>query len=84
MQREMAQRRMMQEVPKADVVVTNPTHYAVALRYDPEKMHAPIVVALGKDLIAANIRESRPPEPYKGKGIRYRGEHVARKVGKRV
>jgi len=34
--------------------------------------------------IAANIRESRPPEPYKGKGIRYRGEHVARKVGKRV
>ena len=57
MQREMAQRRMMQEVPKADVVVTNPTHYAVALRYDPEKMHAPIVVALGKDLIAANIRE---------------------------
>ncbi len=57
MQREMAQRRMMQEVPNADVVVTNPTHYAVALRYDPDKMNAPVVVALGKDLIAANIRE---------------------------
>ncbi len=57
MQREIAQRRMMQEVPNADVVVTNPTHYAVALRYDPDKMNAPVVVALGKDLIAANIRE---------------------------
>lgn len=57
MQREMAQRRMMQEVPKADVVVTNPTHYAVALRYDPERMNAPVVVAKGKDLVAANIRE---------------------------
>jgi flagellar biosynthetic protein FlhB len=57
MQREIAQRRMMEEVPKADVVVTNPTHYAVALRYDPEKMNAPIVVAKGKELIAANIRE---------------------------
>jgi flagellar biosynthetic protein FlhB len=57
MQREMAQRRMMQEVPKADVVVTNPTHYAIALRYDPEKMAAPVVVAKGKDLVAANIRE---------------------------
>ena len=57
MQREIAQRRMMQEVPNADVVVTNPTHYAVALRYDPDKMNAPVVVALGKDLVAANIRE---------------------------
>jgi flagellar biosynthetic protein FlhB len=57
MQRELAQRRMMQEVPKADVVVTNPTHYAVALRYDPERMNAPVVVARGKDLVAANIRE---------------------------
>ncbi|MCB1727955.1 MAG: flagellar biosynthesis protein FlhB, partial [Gammaproteobacteria bacterium] len=57
MQREIAQRRMMQEVPKADVVVTNPTHYAVALRYDPDRMGAPIVVAKGKDLVAANIRE---------------------------
>ena len=57
MQREIAQRRMMQEVPKADVIVTNPTHYAVALRYDPDRMGAPQVVAKGKDLIAANIRE---------------------------
>ncbi len=57
MQREIAQRRMMEEVPKADVIVTNPTHYAVALRYDPEKMNAPRVVAKGKDLIAANIRK---------------------------
>ncbi len=56
MQRELAQRRMMQEVPKADVVVTNPTHYAVALRYDPERMRAPVVVAKGKNLVAANIR----------------------------
>ena len=56
MQRELSQRRMMQEVPKADVVVTNPTHYAVALRYDPERMRAPVVVAKGKNLVAANIR----------------------------
>lgn len=57
LQREMAQRRMMEEVPKADVVVTNPTHYAVALRYDQEGMLAPKVVAKGIELIAANIRE---------------------------
>ena len=57
MQREMAQRRMMQEVPKADVIVTNPTHYAVALRYNPDEMHAPVVVAKDKDLVAANIRD---------------------------
>ena len=56
-QQEMAQRRMMQDVPKADVVVTNPTHYAVALRYDDKRMRAPIVVAKGKDLLAARIRE---------------------------
>jgi flagellar biosynthetic protein FlhB len=56
MQMEMAQRRMMEAVPKADVIVTNPTHYAVALRYDAERMAAPIVVAKGRDLIAANIR----------------------------
>jgi len=57
MQREIAQRRMMEEVPKADVIVTNPTHYAVALRYDPDKMNAPLLVAKGKDLVAANIRK---------------------------
>ncbi len=56
LQREMAQRRMMHAVPEADVVVTNPTHYAVALRYDPETMRAPKVVAKGGDLIAARIR----------------------------
>jgi flagellar biosynthetic protein FlhB len=56
LQREMAQRRMMEQVPKADVIVTNPTHYAVALKYDPECMHAPKLVAKGADLIAMNIR----------------------------
>jgi flagellar biosynthetic protein FlhB len=57
LQREMAQRRMMQEVPRADVIVTNPTHYAVALKYDPESMHAPKLVAKGADLVAQNIRK---------------------------
>ncbi|MES9935494.1 MAG: flagellar biosynthesis protein FlhB [Sedimenticola sp.] len=57
LQREMAMRRMMEEVPKADVVVTNPTHYAVALRYDQNRMRAPKVVAKGMNLIAANIRQ---------------------------
>ena len=55
-QQEISRRRMMQEVPKADVVITNPTHYAVALRYDQMKMSAPIVVALGADEIAGHIR----------------------------
>ncbi len=56
LQREIAQRRMMEEIPKADVIVTNPTHYAIALRYDQENMLAPEVVAKGKGVIAANIR----------------------------
>ncbi len=56
-QREMARRRMMTEVPKADVVVTNPTHYAVALSYAEGGMRAPRVVAKGSDLVAARIRE---------------------------
>jgi flagellar biosynthetic protein FlhB len=56
-QRAAAKRRMMSEVPKADFVVTNPTHYAVALKYDPSTMRAPRVVAKGGDLIALNIRE---------------------------
>ena len=56
-QRALAQGRMMQEVPTADVVVTNPTHYAVALRYDEKKNRAPIVVAKGVELIALKIRE---------------------------
>ena len=55
-QREMAQRRMMDEVPKADVIVTNPTHIAVALKYD-ETMVAPTIIAKGADLIAEKIRE---------------------------
>src|SRR5688572_7740778 len=56
-QREMARRRMMAEVPKADVIVTNPTHYAVALRYDDSAMRAPRVIAKGADAVAAKIRE---------------------------
>lgn len=55
-QREAAQRRMMAEVPKADVVVTNPTHFAVALKYDAEVSAAPIVVAKGMDFIAQKIK----------------------------
>ncbi len=57
LQQEMAQRRMMEDVPTADVIITNPTHYAVALKYDPETMDVPVVVAMGKDLIALKIRE---------------------------
>ncbi len=56
-QRDQARKRMMAAVPKADVVVTNPTHYAVALRYDRDNMAAPQVVAKGMNLIAARIRE---------------------------
>ena len=56
-QREMARKRMMTEVPKADVVVTNPTHFAVALKYDRERMGAPVVVAKGMNLLAARIRD---------------------------
>lgn len=57
MQRQMAQGRMMDNVPEADVVVTNPTHFSVALKYDQLNMNAPIVVAKGADIIAARIRE---------------------------
>ena len=57
MQREMARRRMMAEVPKADVVVTNPTHFSVALKYDAAKMGAPVVVAKGRGELALKIRE---------------------------
>ena len=56
LQRAIATRRMMVDVPKADLVAMNPTHYAVALRYDAAKMKAPRVVAKGADLIALNIR----------------------------
>ncbi|MDD9195553.1 flagellar biosynthesis protein FlhB [Aliivibrio sp. S3MY1] len=57
LQREMTQRRMMADVPSADVIVTNPEHYSVALRYDQNKDSAPIVVAKGVDHIAMKIRE---------------------------
>ncbi len=56
LQREFAQRRMMDKVPTADVVVSNPTHYAVALKYDQDTMAAPVVVAIGADAIALKIR----------------------------
>jgi flagellar biosynthetic protein FlhB len=56
-QQEMARKRMMAEVPKADVVVTNPTHLAVAIRYNAKEMDAPVVVAKGADLLALKIRE---------------------------
>jgi len=56
LQSQMAQRRMMEEVPTADVVVTNPTHFAVALKYAPEVSDAPIVVAKGADEMAMRIR----------------------------
>jgi len=56
-QREMARRRMMSEIPNADVVITNPTHYAVAIKYQDEGMRAPVVVAKGADAVALKIRE---------------------------
>ncbi|MEI7795016.1 MAG: flagellar biosynthesis protein FlhB [Methylococcaceae bacterium] len=55
-QMEMAQNRMMQEVPNADVIITNPSHYAIALKYDEGSGNAPILIAKGIDLIAAQIR----------------------------
>lgn len=55
-QREMAMRRMMSEIPSADVVITNPTHYAIALKYDEENMDAPRVIAKGTDFIAQKIK----------------------------
>ena len=65
MQQTLARRRMMHKVPAADVVIVNPTHFAVALKYDPKKMRAPVVLAKGVDLVAQNIRriaeENRVP-----------------------
>jgi len=57
LQRDIANKRMMEKVPKADVVITNPTHIAVAIMYDRQKMMAPIVVAKGADYIAEKIKE---------------------------
>ena len=55
--REASMRRMMQDLPRADVVITNPTHYAVAIKYDPEVADAPLVLAKGEDHLAARIKE---------------------------
>jgi flagellar biosynthetic protein FlhB len=57
LRQERASKRMMGNVPKADVVITNPTHFAVALQYDGASMKAPMVVAKGQDLIALRIRD---------------------------
>ena len=56
-QRQMSSARMMSEVPEADVVITNPTHYAIAVKYDEERSDAPIVVAKGVDFVAQKIKE---------------------------
>ena len=65
LQQTLARRRMMHKVPSADVVIVNPTHFAVALKYDPKNMRAPRVLAKGADMVAANIRriaeENRVP-----------------------
>lgn len=55
---EVSRRRMMQALPQADVVITNPTHFAVAIKYDPEVADAPIVIAKGEDYLAARIKEA--------------------------
>lgn len=57
-QRQISMRRMMQEVPKADVVITNPTHFAIAVKYDALEAKAPIVIAKGQDFIALRIKEA--------------------------
>ena len=57
LQRDMSQRRMMAAIPDADVIITNPTHYAVALKYDPENGGAPMLLAKGSDFLALKIRE---------------------------
>ena len=57
LQQQVATRRMMEDLPTADVVITNPTHFAVALKYDDKSMGAPKVIAKGKDLLAQRIRE---------------------------
>lgn len=57
MRRERARSRMMANVPKADVIITNPTHFAVALKYDAATMQAPVLLAKGADAVAARIRE---------------------------
>lgn len=56
-QRRLALQRMMQQVPKADVVITNPTHFAIALQYDGSKMEAPVIIAKGMDFVAQRMKE---------------------------
>ncbi|TWT27837.1 flagellar biosynthesis protein FlhB [Planomicrobium sp. CPCC 101110] len=56
-QRQMSMNRMIQDLPNADVLITNPTHYAVAIKYDAETMEAPTVIAMGKDHLALKIKE---------------------------
>lgn len=56
-QRRMALQRMMQEVPNADVIITNPTHFAIALKYDAGKMEAPVIIAKGMDYVAQRIKQ---------------------------
>src|SRR3546814_11297401 len=87
LQQERSRQRMIAAVPTADVVIVNPTHYAVALKYDAPKMRAPRVVAKGIDDVALAIREAAcqkrvplvaaPPLPR----ARYRGRSEARGVG---
>ena len=58
LRQERSRKRMLQSVPDATVVITNPTHYSIALKYDPETNPAPIVVAMGVDHLALRIRET--------------------------
>jgi len=57
LRQEKARTRMIQAVPEADVIITNPTHYSLALKYDPEEMDAPVLIAKGVDDLAMRIRE---------------------------
>lgn len=57
LQRDLANNRMLSQVPEADVIITNPTHFSVALKYDPETMKTPVIVAKGVDFMAMKIRE---------------------------
>ena len=63
LQRDMRRRNMMKEVPKATAVVVNPTHYAVAIRYEQGAMAAPLVVAKGKNYLALRIRQRADRKP---------------------
>lgn len=86
MQRELAKRRMMQEVPKADVVVVNPTHYAVALRYEQAGKRAPEVVAKGMDQLALGMREvaNRHGVPIFAAPVLARALHYSTELGQSI